>query len=562
LAKVRITDTTFRDAHQSLAATRMRTEHMLPIAEKMDSVGFFSMEVWGGATFDVCIRYLREDPWERVRQLKKKLRKTPLQMLLRGQNLVGYRNYADDVVIKFVETAAYVGIDIFRIFDALNDTRNMETAVKAVKKVGKHAQGTICYTISPVHTVQSYVRVAKELKRLGCDSICLKDMSGILAPADTHKIVGALKKQIHLPVDVHSHCTSGMAPLTYLSACESGANILDTAFSAFAGGTSQPPVESIVGALKGTRFDTGLNLEQLVHISDYLRDLRERFAGELKIDPRSEAVDASVLIHQIPGGMISNLISQLKEQNAMDRFNDVLKETPRVRKDLGYPPLVTPTSQIVGTQAVMNVLSGERYKTALREVKNYVKGLYGRHPGRIDPTVRRKILGDEKIIECRPADLIPPELEKIRQEAGTLVKSDEDLLTYALFPQMALEFLKKRTQEPTKHEVSLSVPRLDSEVDAIAAGQQFKTSFTIERELKPQMKETREAGVVYAPMSGSIKSITVQIGQTVLAGQALLILEAMKMENEITAPRDGTVKQIHVLEGAKVSKREPLVTLA
>jgi len=446
LARVRITDTTFRDAHQSLAATRMRTEHMLAIAERMDSVGFFSMEVWGGATFDVCIRYLREDPWERVRQLKKKIRKTPLQMLLRGQNLVGYRNYADDIVIKFVETTAHVGIDIFRIFDALNDTRNMETAIRTVKKVGKHAQGTICYTTSPVHTVQSYVRVAKELTRLGCDSICLKDMSGILTPADAHRIVSALKKQVHLPVDVHSHCTSGMAPLAYLSACEGGANILDTAFSPFAGGTSQPPVESIVGALKGTRFDTGLNLEQLVHISDYFRELRERFGEDLKIDPRSEAVDASVLIHQIPGGMISNLISQLKEQNAMHKFGEVLKETPRVRKDLGYPPLVTPTSQIVGTQAVINVLSGERYKTVLKEVKDYVKGLYGRHPGQIDSTLGKKILGDEKIIACRPADLIPPELEKIRQEAGTLVKSDEDLLTYALFPQIASDFLKERNQ--------------------------------------------------------------------------------------------------------------------
>jgi pyruvate carboxylase subunit B len=419
---------------------------MLPIAEKMDSVGFFSMEVWGGATFDVCIRYLKEDPWERVRQLKKKIRKTPLQMLLRGQNLVGYRNYADDVVIKFVEAAARVGIDIFRIFDALNDTRNMETAIRAVKKVGKHAQGAICYTISPVHTVQRYVRAAKELKRLGCDSICIKDMSGILAPVHARRIVSALKKQVRLPVDVHSHCTSGMAPFSYLSACEAGADILDTAFSPLGGGTSQPPVESIVGALGGTRFDTGLNLEQLLHISNYFKELRERQCEELKIDPRSEAVDASVLIHQIPGGMISNLIMQLKEQNAMDKYDEVLKETPRVRKDLGYPPLVTPSSQIVGAQAVINVLSGERYKTVLNEVKNYVKGLYGRQPAQIDDTLRKKILGDEQIIRCRPADLIPPELDKTRHEAGSLIKNDEDLLTYALFPQIAAKFLKERTQ--------------------------------------------------------------------------------------------------------------------
>jgi len=447
LRKVRITDTTFRDAHQSLAATRMRTEHMLPIAEKMDSVGFFSMEVWGGATFDVSIRYLKEDPWERIRQLKKKIRKTPLQMLLRGQNLVGYRNYADDVVTKFVETAANVGIDIFRIFDALNDTRNMETAIRTVKEMKKHAQGTVCYTISPVHTVQSYIRVAKELARLGCDSICLKDMSGILAPAQAYKTVKALKKHVHLPVDVHSHCTSGMAPITYLTACEAGADIVDTAFSPFAWGTSQPPVESIVGALRGTKFDTGLNLELLVQISDYFRELKEHFSRDQKlVDPRSETVDASVLVHQIPGGMISNLISQLKEQNAMDRFNEVLKETPLVRKDLGYPPLVTPTSQIVGTQAVMNVLSGERYKIVSKEVKDYVKGLYGRHPAPINPKVREKILGDERIVTSRPADLIPPELERMRKEAAALIRKDEDLLTYALFPQVAAQFLTERDQ--------------------------------------------------------------------------------------------------------------------
>jgi pyruvate carboxylase subunit B len=514
---------------------------MLPIAEKMDAVGFFSMEVWGGATFDVCIRYLREDPWERLRQLKRKIRNTPLQMLLRGQNLVGYRHYADDVVFKFVEKAAHAGIDIFRIFDALNDTRNIETAIRAVKKVGKHAQGAICYTVSPVHTVKTYVRVAKELRRLQCDSICIKDMSGILAPAAVHKIVSALKKQVHLPVDVHSHCTSGMAPLTYLRACDAGANILDTTFSPFSGGASQPPVEGIVGALKDTRFDTGLDLEQLVDISGYFRELKS--GEDLKIDPRSEAVDASVLIHQIPGGMISNLISQLKEQNAMDKYGEVLKETPRVRKDLGYPPLVTPTSQIVGTQAVINVLSGDRYKTVLNEVKNYVKGLYGRQPGPIDSALRKKILGDEKIITCRPADLIPPELDKIRQEAGAIVENDEDLLTYALFPQIAADFLKEK------------------------AGRHLVVS---EHELKPassaiieekKTEESREGGTVYALMSGSIKSIAVQIGQTVHAGQPLLILEAMKMENEITAPQDGTVKQIHVSEGAKIKKNEALVTL-
>ncbi|MEM4704422.1 MAG: pyruvate carboxylase subunit B, partial [Candidatus Bathyarchaeia archaeon] len=374
---VRITDTTFRDAHQSLMATRMSTETMLKIAEKMDKVGFFSLEAWGGATFDVALRFLNEDPWERVRQLKKVVRRTPLQMLLRGQNVVGYRNYPDDVLVRFIEKAAENGIDVFRVFDALNDIRNMEVAIKTVKKTGKHAQGAISYTVSPVHTVKHYVQFAQELSALDCDSICIKDMAGILAPKPAYELVTALKEEVGLPVHLHSHCTSGMVMMTYYSACEAGVDILDTAFSPLAWGTSQPPVESVVAALKDTPFDTGLDSELLNEIAEYFRELREKYYDPIRlIDPKAERVDASIIVHQIPGGMFSNLLSQLREQKAEHRLKEVLEEVPKVRRELGYPPLVTPTSQLVGIQAVMNVLSGKRYERVPKEVKEYVKGLY------------------------------------------------------------------------------------------------------------------------------------------------------------------------------------------
>ena len=442
---VKITDTTFRDAHQSLMATRMRTESMLPIAEKIDEVGFFSLEVFGGATFDVCIRYLREDPWERLRLLKKHVRKTPLQMLLRGQNIVGYKNYPDDVVKKFVEKAAENGVDIFRIFDALNDTRNLEMAIKTARKVGAHVQGTICYTLSPVHTIQHYLEVAQRLAELECDSICVKDMAGMLAPKDAYELISALKKEIGLPVHLHCHSTSGMAPMTYLRACDAGVDIIDTAFSPLGWGTSQPPVETIVAALKNTPYDPGFDMRLLVEIAEYFKELREKYYDPLRlIDPISERVDPSILVHQIPGGMFSNLISQLKEQNALDRLKEVLEEVPRVRKELGYPPLVTPTSQLVGTQAVFNVLSGERYGIVPNEVKDYVKGLYGKPPAPIDERVKGKIIGEEKPITCRPADLLKPELEAIPEEAKKFIQSEEDALTYALFPKAALEFFQKR----------------------------------------------------------------------------------------------------------------------
>jgi len=442
---VRLTDTTFRDAHQSLMATRMSTDTMLKIAEKMDQVGFFSLEAWGGATFDVAIRYLAEDPWERIRQLKKRVRKTPLQMLLRGQNIVGYRNYPDDVLTKFIEKAAENGIDIFRIFDALNDIRNMEVAIKTVKKMGKHAQGTISYTISPVHTIDHFVEFAKELAAKDCDSICIKDMAGMLAPEPAYELITALKKKVGLPVHLHSHSTSGMVMMTYFRSCEAGVDILDTAFSPLAGGTSQPPVEPIVYALKGTPYDTGLNLELLSEIAQYFRELREKYYDPMKlIDPKAERVDASIIIHQIPGGMFSNLLSQLREQKAEHRLHEVLEEVPKVRKELGYPPLVTPTSQLVGIQAVMNVISGKRYSIVPKEIKDYVKGLYGKSPAPIDPKIKKKIIGDEQPITGRPADLLEPALNKIPEDVKPYIETEEDKITYALFPQIALDFFKKR----------------------------------------------------------------------------------------------------------------------
>lgn len=465
---VRITDTTFRDAHQSLVATRMRTETMLPIAEKMDQVGFFSLEAWGGATFDVAVRFLNEDPWERIRLLKSHVKKTPLQMLLRGQNIVGYHNYPDDVLVKFVEKAAENGIDIFRVFDALNDIRNMEVAIRTVKKTGKHAQGTISYTISPVHTVQHFVEFAKKLAELDCDSICIKDMAGMLAPQPAYELITALKKEVGLPVHLHSHSTSGMVMMTYFHACEAGVDILDTAFSPLAWGTSQPPVESVVAALEGTPYDTGLDLELLSEIAAYFRELREKYYDALKlIDPKSERVDPSIIVHQIPGGMFSNLLEQLREQKALDRLKEVLEEVPKVRKELGYPPLVTPTSQLVGTQAVLNVISGKRYSIVPKEIKDYVKGLYGKSPAPIDPKIKKKIIGDEEPITGRPADLLEPALENIPEDVKPYIKSEEDKITYALFPKQALDFFRRRKiHEETKLEIP---PERLAELEEVAA---------------------------------------------------------------------------------------------
>ncbi|SFR06236.1 pyruvate/oxaloacetate carboxyltransferase [Desulfoscipio geothermicus] len=439
--KVVIMDTTMRDGHQSLLATRMRTEHMLPIAEKVEQVGFHAIEIWGGATFDSCMRFLNEDPWERLRTVRKAFKNSKLQMLLRGQNVVGYKHYADDVLELFVKRTVANGLDIFRIFDALNDIRNMEKAIEYVKREGAHAQGTVVYTISPVHDYDFYMRMGAELKELGVDSICLKDMAGILAPQPAYDIIKGWKEKLDIPVQLHCHYTSGMASMTYLKAVEAGVDVLDCAASSMAMQSSQPATESIVAALQDTPYDTGLDLNLLSEISQYFKEVRKEYAD---FDNASCSPDTNVLTYQIPGGMISNFISQLKEMNALDKLPEVLAEVPRVREDFGYPPLVTPSSQIVGAQAALNVLMGERYKVATNEVINYMRGFYGRPPAPVNEEVRNKIIGNQEPIECRPADLIEPELPKVREEFADLIESEDDVVSLALFPQVAPNFLKER----------------------------------------------------------------------------------------------------------------------
>lgn len=468
--KVRIVDTSFRDGHQSLMATRLRTEDMVPIAARIDKVGFNSLEVWGGATFDVCIRYLNQDPWERLRTLKKIIPNTPLQMLLRGQNLVGYRHYPDDVVKEFIRLARKNGVDIFRIFDALNDIRNMAVSIKTAKTTGAQVQGAISYTTSPVHTIDTFVQLGKELEKLGCDSLCIKDMAGLISPQAAFDLISALKKEISIPIDLHTHCTSGMGPLSYFAACEAGVDIIDTTFSPMAGGSSQPATETMVASLNETPYNTGLDLESLIEIGIYFLKVREKY--HQFISPLAEKPDTSVLIHQIPGGMLSNLHSQLKEQKALDKYQAVLEETPRVRKDLGYPPLVTPTSQIVGIQAVINVLAGKRYERVTQEVKDYCLGYYGRPPGPIDEALRKKIIGDAKPIDVRPADLLKPELATRRIEAKELGilrpgHEEEDLITYALYPKVAPKFLKGEA-EPEIFEVAAVSKTQEDEIKVAA----------------------------------------------------------------------------------------------
>ncbi|MDI6894212.1 MAG: oxaloacetate decarboxylase subunit alpha [Bacillota bacterium] len=450
---VRITDTTLRDGHQSLLATRMRLEDMLPIIDKMDRVGFHSFEVWGGATFDSCLRFLAEDPWERLRTLRRAFKNSRLQMLLRGQNLVGYRHYPDDVAEAFVRKAVSNGLDIIRIFDALNDTRNMGKAIEVTKEAGAHVQATVVYTTSPIHTVDHFVEVARELAGMGADSICLKDMAGILDPYTAHTVVGRLKAEVGLPVQVHTHYTSGMASMALLKAVEAGADVIDTAISSLALGTSQPACETMVAALRGTPYETGLDLGLLGEIAEYFRDVRKKY-GEFDVAP--PGVDTNVLRYQIPGGMISNFISQLSQQNALDRLGEVLDEVPRVREDLGYPPLVTPSSQIVGAQAVLNVLAGERYKMVTNEVRAYLRGLYGRPPGPVNEEVRRKIIGEEQVVEGRPADELEPGLPEARRLAAPYMEQEEDVISVALFPQVALKFLQERMARRTGVDYTLA----------------------------------------------------------------------------------------------------------
>lgn len=444
MAKVKITETVLRDAHQSLIATRMTTAEMLPIIEKLDNVGYNALEAWGGATFDACLRFLNEDPWERLRKIKDKAKKTPLQMLFRGQNILGYRHYADDVVEYFVQKSIANGIDIIRIFDALNDVRNLECAIKATKKEKGHVQAAVSYTISPVHNIDSFVKLAKQLEDMGADSICIKDMAGLLVPYTAYELVKALKSNVKIPIEMHTHYTSGVASMTYLKAIEAGADIIDCAMSPLAMGTSQPATEPMVATLQGTEYDTGLDLNLLSEIADYFKPLREKYIASGLMSPKVMGVDVNTLRYQVPGGMLSNLVSQLKQQGKEDKLDDVLKEVPRVREDLGYPPLVTPSSQIVGTQAVLNVLMGERYKMISKETKGIVRGEYGKTPVEIKPEIVKKIIGDEKRITCRPADLIKPELENVKKECAQWIEQDEDVLSYALFGQVATKFFEQR----------------------------------------------------------------------------------------------------------------------
>src|SRR5665647_703560 len=441
MEKIGITDTSLRDGHQSLWATRMTTDDMIPILEKIDNIGYHSLEVWGGATFDVCIRYLNEDPWERLRIIRKNIKKTSLQMLLRGQSLVGYTHYPDDVVYRFIDKAAENGIDIFRTFDALNDIRNLETSMKAIKKTGKHAQACVVYTVSPVHTMEHFVETALHLKDMGADSICIKDMAGLLSPYVSYELVKALKKAVGLPIQLHTHYIGGLAVVSCIKAAEAGVDVIDTASVPMAFGSSQPPVETIVRALQGAQWDTGLNLHALFDIADHFEQIRKHKGFERGVTRIS---DMKVFEHQVPGGMISNLVAQLEEQKASDRLPEVLQEIPLVRKDLGYPPLVTPTSQIISVQAVLNVLMGERYKVCPDEVKNYVRGLYGKPPASIDPSVQQKIIGDEQVITVRPADLLEPGWEKGKKEMANISEQEEDILTYILFPQVAVKFFAYR----------------------------------------------------------------------------------------------------------------------
>ncbi|MCD7772613.1 MAG: oxaloacetate decarboxylase subunit alpha [Ruminococcus sp.] len=444
MAKVKITETVLRDAHQSLIATRMTLDEMLPILPAMDKIGYYSCEVWGGATFDSCLRFLDEDPWDRLRAIRKAMPNTKLQMLFRGQNMLGYRHYADDVLKYFVQKAVANGIDIIRIFDALNDIRNLETAVEAAKKEGAHAQIAISYTTGEVFTDEYYVDYAKRIESIGADSICIKDMAALLTPYETEKLVKKIKAAVSIPVQLHTHYTSGLASMCLLKGVEAGADIIDTAMSPLALGTSHAPTESMVAALQGTEYDTGLDLVALTEVRDYFMTLREKYIKNGLLDPKMLATDANALIYQVPGGMLSNLLSQLKQAGKEDKLDDVLKEVPRVRKDAGYPPLVTPTSQIVGTQAVFNIIMGERYKTVTKEFKGLVRGEYGKTPVTVDPEFQKKICGDEEPITCRPADLLEPELDKLRSECAEWIEQEEDVLSYAQFPKVAPTFFEKR----------------------------------------------------------------------------------------------------------------------
>ena len=457
MSKVRLTETCLRDGHQSLIATRLTTDEILPILNKMDQVGYYSLEVWGGATFDSCIRYLNEDPWERLRKIRKEVKNTNLQMLHRGQNILGYRHYADDVVERFIYKSIENGIDIIRMFDALNDLRNLKTSINATKKYGAHLQVAMSYSISPVHTHEYYVNLAKEIESMGADSICIKDMSGVLLPYKGYELIKEIKRNVSIPLELHSHSTCGTAEMLYLKAVEAGVDIIDTAISTFGGGTSQPPTESIVKAFENTQYDLNINSKGLNIIADYFKPIREKYINEGILNLKAYFINPQIIETQLPGGMISNMVNQMKSQGNEELFEDVLKEIPKVRKDLGYPPLVTPLSQMVGTQSVMNILSNEKYKMISKEIRDYVRGLYGRPPASIDSNLKEKILNNSEEVTCRPADLIEDEISKIRNENLDFLKTEEDILSYILFPQIAKSFLEKKYNQNNKQVININL---------------------------------------------------------------------------------------------------------
>ena len=582
-----ITDVVLRDAHQSILATRLRLEDMLPIAAKLDQVGFWSVESWGGATFDACIRYLGEDPWHRIRELKKAMPNTRQQMLLRGQNLLGYRHYADDVVEKFVERAAVNGVDVFRVFDAMNDPRNLETALKAVKKQGKHAQGTISYTTSPVHTLDMWVDLAKQIEDMGADSVAIKDMAGILTPYTAFELVSRLKASLAIPIHMQCHATAGLSSVAILKAVEAGIDNVDTAISSLSMTYGHSPTESVVAMFQGTERDTGLNLELLEEIAAYFREVRKKYA---KFEGNLKGVDSRILVAQVPGGMLTNMESQLKEQGAQDKFDQVLAEIPRVREDLGFIPLVTPTSQIVGTQAVINVLTGERYKSITKETAGVLKGEYGAAPAPFNKALQARVLDGAEAITCRPADLLEAEMDKltaelkgIAQEKGIKLAADEidDVLTYALFPQIGLKFLENRGN-PAAFEPAPT----GKEAPAREAGK--PEVYTVEVNGKSFVVQVNEGGDIEglkpvgaaggaapaaapvaagggepqaAPLAGNIFKVLVQPGQVVEEGQLVIILEAMKMETEIRAFKAGTIGAVKVKVGDAVAVGDSLLTI-
>jgi len=587
--KLAITDVVLRDAHQSLFATRLRLDDMLPIAEKLDQIGYWSLESWGGATFDSCIRYLGEDPWERLRELKKAMPNTPQQMLFRGQNILGYRHYADDVVEKFVERCATNGIDVFRIFDAMNDLRNLETSVKATLKVDKHAQGTLSYTVSPVHDLDYWVNMGKSLEDMGCHSIAIKDMAGLLTPYVAYELVKRLKATVNIPIALHCHATTGLSTTTLIKAAEAGIDMVDTAISSMSMTYGHSSTEAVVSILEGTERDTGLNMKALEEIAAYFRDVRKKYA---KFEGSLRGTDSRILVAQVPGGMLTNMESQLKEQGAADRLDEVLEEIPRVRKDLGYLPLVTPTSQIVGTQAVLNVLTGERYKSITKETSGVLKGEYGATPAPVDKELQQRVLEDgQEPITCRPADLLENELqsltdefEKLAKEKSLRVADDQidDVLTYALFPQIGMKFLENRDNpsafEPIPTgEPEAAAPASPGSTEAytvVVDGHRYNVSVGPGGQVAdiqaapaaaPVAASAPAAGVagqaVPAPLAGNIFKINTAAGQMVKSGDVIMVLEAMKMETEVRSPADGVVQAINVKEGDVVQVGDTLITL-